>query len=459
MLTHTTMHSVQVWVQTEEPTTVYLEYWLESAPETKWTSAPITTATETAHVAKLKALEGIEPGQVYGYRVLTPILGDPLEISPDIPMSFQSKPRWRFVPDEAEKSRHSIFDYRIAIGSCVYINEEGADREGGSPYGGNYEIFDVLAAQEPDIMLWMGDNVYYRENDYEHREGLIHRWTHDRQMPKFLPVFANTINYATWDDHDYGPNDLGRNYWLKEDATEIFQLMWGNPTAGLPETPGIFTYVNWGDANIYLLDNRTYQAPVTGNPEAFDEPKPYFGKEQIDWLIDQLVWTKSQSKNNGSSYPSRFNLIVMGSQALNTSDNPYSFYNATEEWQYLMDRIVAEGIRGVIFLSGDVHFGEVNKIEHTWKDKTSSILEVTSSPMTAGSWPGHQDNEARLDIFPGEMDRVGERNFVTLDFEGPLNDRTMTIRYWNAEGKLLNQEPGATPGTVTEASIIKANDL
>ena len=68
----------------------------------------------------------------------------------------------------------------------------------------------------------------------------------DRQIPELQRLLANTIHYATWDDHDYGPNDIGRNYWLRQEATDVFNLMWGNPSAELPDVPGIFTYVNWG---------------------------------------------------------------------------------------------------------------------------------------------------------------------------------------------------------------------
>jgi alkaline phosphatase D len=345
------------------------------------------------------------------------------------------------------------------MGSCAYINEPGTDREGGRPYGGDYQIFESIYEKSPDLMLWLGDNVYYRENEYESRTGMLRRWTADRALPELQPLLTQAIHYASWDDHDYGPNDIGRNYWLKGEATEVFTKMWGNPSAGLPETPGIFSFVNWGDVNLYILDNRTYLSPAESHPEAFDQPKAMLGKAQVDWLIDHLAWAQSQSINDGKSYPARFNVIMVGNQVLNNSGNPHGYRAFEEEWNYLMDRIVAEGITGVVFVSGDVHFGEVNRIEHQWLDKKLPILEVTSSPLTAGAWGGHSTNDARLDIFPGEMDRVGERNFVTLDFEGPLEDRRMVIRYWDSEGQLLNQKPDAAPGVPTDASIIRAAEL
>ena len=467
LVTHTTMHSVLVWVQTNKGGLIQLEYWKSGSPEKKWYSRTLTTNYESGYTAKLLAREGIDPGTRYDYRILVgeskkavqPTFSETYKIQGMIPLSFQSKPRWRWIPDDATNEKHTIFDFRIAMGSCTYINQKGTDREGGGKYGGQYQIFESIYEKKPDLMLWLGDNVYYRENDFESREGLIERWTHDRQTPELSPLFGNTINYATWDDHDYGPNNIGRNYWLKDQATEVFQLMWGNPSAGLPEIPGIFTYLNWGDVNIYLLDNRTYLTPSESKPEEFGQNKALLGKKQVDWLIDHLAWNLSQSANDFKSYPARFNLIVLGSSVLSESGNPDGYRNFPEEWQYLMDRIVSEKIRGVIFLTGDIHSGEVNKIQHVWKDRNLTMYEVTSSPLTAGASTYGKNNPARLDIFAGEEDRITTQNFVTLDFRGPLSDRKMLIRYWDSNGNMLNQKNGAEPGTPTDLSVIHANDL
>ena len=467
LVTHTTMHSVLVWVQTNKGGLIQLEYWKSGSPEKKWYSRTLTTSYESGYTAKLLAREGIVPGTRYDYRILVgeskkavqPTFSENYKIQGEIPLSFQSKPRWRWIPNDTTNEKHTIFDFRIAMGSCTYINQKGTDREGGGKYGGQYQIFESIYEKKPDLMLWLGDNVYYRENDFESREGLIERWTHDRQIPELSPLFGNTINYATWDDHDYGPNNIGRNYWLKDQATEVFQLMWGNPSAGLPEIPGIFTYLNWGDVNIYLLDNRTYLTPSESKPEEFGRNKALLGKKQVDWLIDHLAWNLSQSANDFKSYPARFNLIVLGSSVLSESGNPDGYRNFPEEWQYLMDRIVSEKIRGVIFLTGDIHSGEVNKIQHVWKDLNLTMYEVTSSPLTAGASTYGKNNPARLDIFAGEEDRITTRNFVTLDFRGPLSDRKMLIRYWDSNGNMLNQKNGAEPGTPTDLSVIYANDL
>ena len=58
----------------------------------------------------------------------------------------------------------------VAFGSCAYLNDRVS--RPGPPWGGDYGIFDAIAARAPDLMLWLGDNVYFREPEWtslEHR--------------------------------------------------------------------------------------------------------------------------------------------------------------------------------------------------------------------------------------------------------------------------------------------------
>ncbi|WP_309024915.1 alkaline phosphatase D family protein [Pelagicoccus sp. SDUM812002] len=472
-----TMESVVIWTQTDAPAAVHIEYWPKSGNQADAIrSKSYETESENAHVAKVAITEGLVPGERYSYSVFVdgreqkPAFRSEYKENTPIPMEFQVKPRWRFVPSGDD--RHSVFDFRIAAGSCNYINEDGYDREGQTPYGGQYQIFESIYEKSPDLMLWLGDNVYYRENDFESRSGMMHRWTHDRAIPELRPLLATAQHFATWDDHDYGPNDIGRSYPLKGIAKETFDLFWANPSSGLPETPGIFTFFSWGDVNVFMLDNRSYLTTATASPEKFGKPKPMLGEAQVDWLIDHLVWAQSQMADDSKSYPARFNLICVGNQVLSESGNLHGYRNFKDEWQYLIDRIVEEGIDGVVFLSGDVHFGEVNQLKYTGggqpgvpgkagiEGEVYTLHELTSSSLTAGSWAGSETNPARLDIFDEpDVDRVGQRNFLVMDFKGPLEDRRMEVRYFDSDGKLINRKQGGGPDEITEASIFRAEAL
>ncbi|MGJ3244067.1 MAG: alkaline phosphatase D family protein [Opitutales bacterium] len=484
MIGHTTTRTVNVWVQTDAIADVAVQYWpADAGPAEGWISPTVVPLPENGFVVTVPLREGLEPGKAYGYTVL--IDGQPTrpryregytEQGP-IPMRFKTRPRWRWIPDTAasertgNRARHSIFDFSIAMGSCAYVNQPGYDREGGDPYGGDYRIFEHIYEQAPDIMLWLGDNVYYREDDWDTRHGMIQRWTHDRSILHLQPLLANAIHLATWDDHDYGPNDIGRTFEQKGLATEIFNLFYDNPSAGLPELPGIFTFYNYGDVNLYLLDNRTYRTSSTADPVPFDGPREIIGKDQIDWLVEHMAWAQSQMENDRRSYPARWNLVAMGSQFLADTDSPHALRSAPREYQYLLDRLVHAGIDNVFFLSGDVHFGEVNQVTYIGQGQPGVpgkagapghpyvFTEITSSPLTAGSWPGPADNDNRLDIFDDpEIDRVGQRNFATLTFTGSLDDRQMVLRYFDSDGNLLNQKVDAPAGTPTDASVFSANE-
>ncbi|MCZ6673498.1 MAG: alkaline phosphatase D family protein [Verrucomicrobia bacterium] len=472
MIGYATMAEVLIWVQTTGPAKVQIKYWHKGDPATKWLTEPIRTKNDTAFVAKCLA-DKVRSDASYDYEVwidggkVTPRFRDGYREGGPIPLEFSTPKNWRF-----REEGHRVFDFSIGFGSCAYINQEGGyDRLGGKPYGGGYEIFESIYEKDPDLFIWLGDNVYLRESDWSSRTGIFQRWTHDRSLPHLRGLLASTPNYAIWDDHDYGPNNAGWEFWNKDQTAEAFSLFFGNPSAGLPGTPGIFSFFNYGDANFYLLDNRTYRdGPEHLKP--FDRERDMLGKEQVDWLVSSLKYRQGQSTDGWTpSYPSNFNIICVGNPVLADPRTDDSYRMFDEEWQYLMDRIMEEGIDGVVFLSGDVHFSEVNVLELKGggqpgkpgkaglKGKTYRFIEFTCSPLTSGASSGSNKNETRLDIFPGKMDQIKERNFATLAFSGPLDDRKMTIKYFDTEGELLNQKEDAAEGIVTDASVISASWL
>lgn len=466
---YATMAEVLIKVQTTEAAEVIIAYSPEDSPREMETTEPVRTERKRGYVADC-VLDRVRAGTTYLYRVL--VDGEPQDIryregyqaGGPIPLKFTTPPNWRF-----REEGHDLPDFTLAFGSCAYQNEPGGyDRLNGDPYGGDYRIFESIYEKKPVSFIWLGDNVYYREPDWTSRTGMIHRWTHDRSNPYLRPLLATTPQYATWDDHDFGPNDATREFWNKELATEIFGIFNGNPSAGLPGIPGIFTFFNYGDVNVVLLDNRTHRTVTGLESAAFGGDVQLLGKAQVDWLVETLRYRRNQAR---SSYPSTFNLICMGSQVLSPWGRD-SYQHYPEEWQYLMDRLVEEEIHNVIFVTGDVHFGEMSRLVYSGGGRPGTpgragsrgvdtvFYEVTTSPLTAGSWSGPEasENPHRLDIFPGEADRAGQRNFATLSFEGPLNQRRAVVRYYDSDGRLLNQKPGAPAGEVTPESIIEARN-
>jgi alkaline phosphatase D len=458
------MFETTIWVQTDGAADVSVRYWPEGNEALSAVSDGVPTEKATAFVAKC-IVGPVKPGLDYAYEVLIngkpvyPTYRDAYRAGPIHP-TFATPPLWRF-----RQGGHQVFDFTIGFGSCYYANdpESKQDRQNSDPYGSGFEIFESIYEKAPDAFVWLGDTIYLREDDWSTRTGLHYRWSESRTLPHIRPMLATIPQYFTWDDHEYGPNDIGAAFWNKGMATEAFHLFTANPSYGLPELPGIFTFFNWGDANFYLLDNRTYrtEADVTGGKHI---ERAMHGKAQIDWLINLMKWAEGQSGSR-QSYPLNFHIVCTGNQVLSPHSSD-SLPNYPDEYQYLFDRLTEEQINGVIFVSGDVHFGEVSQRDFPGETEdgtpvTFTYFDVTSSSLTAGSWPGAaaERNPHRYDIFPGENDRAGQNNFVLLRFEGSsLSNRQVKIEFYDTAGTLLNQKEGAAAGVVTDASIIRAKD-
>ena len=98
------------------------------------------------------------------------------------------------------------------------------------------------------------------------------------------------------------------------------------------------------------------------------------------------------------------------------------------ERKRLIDAIHAEGISGVIFLTGDRHHSELSLLD---EPGFAPIYDLTTSPLTSSPNP-KGSNEANALRVPGTF--VGERNFALLDFSGTRANRAVRISLCNSSG-------------------------
>jgi alkaline phosphatase D len=391
---------VMLWLQTTQPAPAQIRFWPADQPNNARLSALVQTTADGDHIARF-LLTGLPPGarcnyELYLNGVLTP---RPYRLA------FQTQPHWQWRTDPPA--------FTVAFGSCAYINEEITDRPG-KPYGSDYEIFAAIAAQQPDLMLWLGDNTYYREPDWYSEAGMRHRYAHTRALPGLQALLGATHQYAIWDDHDYGPNDSDRSYRMKQTALEIFKDYWANPGYGVEDVPGVFMRFEWGDIEFFMLDDRYHRSP-NNMPDTPD--KAMFGAAQIQWLMESLANSKAP-----------FKIIAGGNQMLNPLNNYESFTAYRREQQQFLQRLQTQKISGVIFLSGDIHQAELIKI--TPKD-FYPLYDFTSSSLTAGLNTRNVDNPARV---AGTLVNDAH-SFGLLRFEGPRTDRRVTLECYDKGGK------------------------
>ena len=399
MIGHVSHRSAQLWIQTNHSADVQIKYSASDSDEYRQ-SEKIRTESKNAFVAQFQ-LEELEPGTTYDVDFLV----DGKALSESVKVNTQVLWDWRMDPPA----------FKFVTGSCAYINEEAYDRPG-KPYGGGYEIFEHMADESPDMMLWLGDNIYLREVDFQSYGGFLHRYTHTRSTPEMAELLRTCPNYAIWDDHDFGPNDSDGS-WIHADwSKQAFETFWCNPSYGLPEAPRcISTAFRFVDMEFFLLDNRTYRV---NHYNKTNEPQ-VLGEEQIDWLIQAL---------RNSRAPFKF--VVVGGQVLSDAMVYENVAQFPSERQQILDRIEAEDIRGVVFLSGDRHTTELSEITLSNGRK---VYDLTVSPLTSGT--GHAKDEPNSLRVEGTY--VEQRNYAVLSFDGPRKNRTCTIEVKGTDGTLL----------------------
>lgn len=402
MVGYSEMREVMIWVQTKSAAGVQIQYWNTSSPDSVVITEKLHSGSEKAFTLKF-ILAPLDPGQTYEYRLLI----NNMAVELPYPTDFETIPIWKWRGDPP--------GFTFAAGSCAYINQTEYDRPG-NPYGSNYDIFQHILGKNPDFMVWMGDNVYLREPDWNSRTGVLHRYTHDRAIPELQPLLGSVHHYATWDDHDFGPNNSDRGYWLKDVTYEAFRMFWANPSYGTEEMPGAITYFNRTDADFFLLDNRYYRSPN----DSREENKTILGKKQKQWLMDNLVSSRAT-----------FKFVVVGGQFLNDEawHETWSNYGFAHERQEIIQFIHDHDIRGVIFLTGDRHYSELSKLE---TENEPVIYDLTLSPLTAGPFtqaPEEVNNTLRV---PGKI--YAGHNFGLLHISGPIRERTVNVTVFDSVG-------------------------
>ena len=395
--------SMTLWVQTERAARVAVDLHPESAPAKRRRYEGAARA-EDDFALRLR-LAGLEPGTRYRYQVS--VDGKPAgELG-----AFTTQPLWQYRTEPPE--------FAVAIGSCAYVNDQYS--RPGPPWGGEFWIYDAIAAKNPDLMVWMGDNVYFREPEWTSLEGMSGRYRAYRAAPELRKLLRAAAHVAIWDDHDFGPNDSDGSFPLKESALEAHKRYWPNPSHGLPGVPGVFGLVTWGDADFFLLDNRFYRYPNRYPPTP---EKAMFGRGQLEWLKQALVASRAT-----------FKVIVAGGQLWNSRNKYESFFNYPAEQRALAEWLLERKVEGVLFLSGDRHFTELLRLE---RPGTYALHEFTSSPLTAGPFrEAPAEEREHPSLVPGTF--VTERSFGMLRFAGPRRERTVTLEAYGSDGRLLWQ--------------------
>lgn len=201
-------------------------------------------------------------------------------------------------------------------------------------------------AAKPDVVLWVGDNVYADTKDDPSHIQRCYEVLESK--PGFKELRDRSVFLATWDDHDYGMNDDGKNYPLKRESHAIFRTFWRHESRIPADQPGVYHAQVFGKPGrrlqVVMLDTRFNRDDPGENGDTL-------GEQQWAWLEQQL------------RQPAELRFIVSGYQVLLDRETRFETWAKFPEARERLFRLVRETkADGVVFIAGDQHYGEVSRI-------------------------------------------------------------------------------------------------
>ncbi len=373
--------SITLWGRANGDFDVDVEYSTDPNFGSSTISAPVQATAETDHTVRI-TVGGLEPATRYYYRLRVAGVPD----------------RYRLTPMATRTAPAGRAPLRIAFGSCARHQVDPVQ-----------PIFASIAAAEPDLFFWLGDNIYADSAvDWVFAED----YRRQRAIPSTWPLMRSDPQLAIWDDHDFGLNNSDSTNPVREASLAAFRNYWANPAYGLPDCPGVFFDGSYGGVDFFMLDGRYYRTPAS---EPDGPQKHFLGTRQNEWLRDKL---------RTSTAP--FKLLACGS-GWSIEDGPTgdTWAACLAERDALFDFIRDEEIEGVILVSGDTHFGEVNCIPRS-EQGGYDLYEFVSSPLAQLTGTSFLMQEPEVRIRQPFFRSV---NFGLLDFEWePEPKFTFTLR-------------------------------
>ena len=314
-------NAAKVWLRTNEATQVVVEY-SAAATFTQARRVSLSTVSARDYTAKLE-LPALTPGSDVFYRIR---------------LNGQLRPgtyRFRTAP------ANPAAPVKVAVLSDF-------DGRRTAP------ALATAMSLSPDLLVFLGD-LDHRE---PHRLDAMRRMHKELRAPNqpFGSVFySKVINtypkpqppfLHVWDDHDFGKNNADRTFAYKANAMRAFDeyfIMASRDDIPPDQRGGVWQQQSYGCADFFLLDVRAMRDPVRNT----DGPtKSILGTAQKAWLKQHLLASTAPWKVIFSTTP--FN------PATKARDGWGSYLYERNE---LVNFIHANKIKGVVFVSGDIHSG------------------------------------------------------------------------------------------------------
>jgi alkaline phosphatase D len=278
---------------------------------------------------------------------------------------------------------------RIAFGSC-------SRQDLAQP------LWQHVVADDPDVWVWLGDNIY---GDTSDMAVMREKYARQKSHPGYQALLGTASVIGTWDDHDYGLNDGGKEFRARRESQQAL-LDFLDVPADSPRRAreGVYESHTYGSpgrqVKVILLDTRYHRDPIGSGGTVL-------GEEQWAWLERELRNSTAQ-----------VHLVASSIQVVPEEHRFEKWANFPAERERLFQLIGETRAPGVVFISGDRHIAEISKLEGSAAGYP--MYDITASGLTH-TWRQHQSEANRHRV--GEM--LVALNYGVLDIDW----RARTLRF------------------------------
>lgn len=318
---------------------------------------------------------------------------------------------------------------RIHLGSCLKQEDP-------------LPIIDAMLRRRADLTILLGDNVYGDVSDTDDplMPELVEAYRTLGAREEFQSLISASPVMATWDDHDYGQNDAGGDFPLKDYSEVIFETFW-NVAEDDPRSArqGVYTSETFGPqgqrVQVILLDTRFFRTALQPTDDrrapgkeryipSIDPEASMLGARQEAWLYKAL------------REPADVRILVSSVQVLADGHGWEAWRTLPAAQERLFDIIESSGARNTILVSGDRHLGGI----YAGEKQGVQLTELTASSLNAPAsiWR-ERDGVTTDEPGPFRLGRpVYDENFGEIEIDWDRGAATISLR--NVDGKTLRAQ-------------------
>lgn len=313
----------------------------------------------------------------------------------------------------------------IALGSCF------------APQLEQQQIFNTIKKAQPDVFLYLGDNVYQsKETSEMDLPNLKAGYQLLSQSKSFASLRKAIPLLPIWDDHDYGLNDAGGSYKPKHHSEEIFNHVW--EMAKIDDdskTPGVYYSKTIGPkgqrVQLIMLDTRFFRSDLV----KVKKPKPLSAKflpnnDTTTTMLGQIQW---QWLENQLEQPADLRLLVSSVQVLTSAGWSEGWHLFPHEQQRLIKLLAKQD--KLLIVSGDRHFANFyQKPLANGKVLTEFTSSSLNLPITGKAKTVFEQHIEPYQLAAG----IYEANFgmITIDWE----NKQLAMKIIDGGGKAVRTQ-------------------